>query len=136
MSRFSRFAAAALAGAALIATPAYAEGVVGTWNLVAATQMGEFKTTMTVAEADGGFTVEMVDVPPEEGAAAGGPPMDFESSISEVTVEGSDLKFKRALSNPQFSMDLSYALTADGDSISGSANSDFGPTPITGTRAQ
>ncbi|HSG33093.1 MAG TPA: hypothetical protein VLA37_01055 [Sphingomonadaceae bacterium] len=136
MNRIIRISAIALAGAALYASPAYASDVVGTWNLTAATQMGEFKSSLTVSETDGGYTVEMEDVPPEGGGAAGGPPMEFDSSISDVAVEGNKLTFKRALSNPQFSMVLSYTLDAAGDAISGSANSDFGPTPITGTRAE
>lgn len=133
MRKLATFAAAALA-ATVLASPAYAAGVEGTWNLVAATQMGEFKSTMTVAENGGGYTVEIVDTPPEGGAGGGdfGP---MESTISDVSVNGSELSFTRSLSGA-FAMVLNYKLTTDGDSIKGEAGSDFGPTPITGTRAE
>ena len=137
MSYFKSTAAAALAATAVCAAPAVAQdsALVGTWDLVAATQMGEMKSTMTVAEADGGYTVEIVDVAPE-GGAGGGPEMEFESSISDVAVDGNSITFKRSLSSPQFSVDLSYELAADGDSVSGNAGSDFGDSAITGTRAE
>lgn len=131
MRKTLSFAAAAMA-ASLLSSPAYAEGVAGTWNLVATTPMGEMKATLIVSEADGAYAVEMEDQAP----AGGGPEMSFDSSVSDVAVDGSKLTFKRALSNPQFTINLSYDLTVDGDSLSGKAGSDFGDTAIVGTRAE
>jgi hypothetical protein len=135
MSLFTRFVAAALVGSAFAATPAYASDVAGKWNIVAATQMGEFKATMTVAEADGAFTVAIEDIPPEGGAGGGGDLGAMESTISDVAVNGQELSFTRSLTGA-FAMVLSYKLTVDGDTMTGEAGSDFGPTPITGTRAE
>jgi hypothetical protein len=98
--------------------------------------MGDMKSTMTVSESGGAYTVEIADAPPEGGGAAGGPPMGpMESSISDVAVDGSKITFKRSLKSDQFTIDLNYELTADGDSISGKAGSDFGDSAITGTRS-
>ena len=33
-----------------------------------------------------------------------------------------------------WTLDISYAVTVDGDTMTGTANSDFGPIPIAGTR--
>ena len=134
MTRFVRFAAVALATSALYAAPSFAASAVdGKWNLVADTQMGQMKSTLTVAEAGGAATVEMVDVAPEGGDAGGMGPM--KSTISDVKLDGSVLTFKRHLASDQFNIDLTYKLTVTGDALAGEAASDFGPTPITGTRA-
>lgn len=128
-----RFAALAL-GASLMAAPAWAQdvpGVLGTWDTAAVTDFGTFEATMTVAEGGEGYTVEMADVVPEGGG--GMPPM--ESSISDVAVDGNSLTFKRSLTTPQGPMELSYSFTAEGDAISGEANSSFGAIPVNGTRA-
>ncbi|MBS1239610.1 MAG: hypothetical protein H6R45_316 [Proteobacteria bacterium] len=135
MTRFTRFAAVALAGAAFISTAAYAASeAAGKWDLVADVQGQQLKSTMTVAEAAGGYTVDIVDVAPEGGGDGGFGPMT--STISEVAVDGSVLTFKRHLSSDAFQVDLTYKLTATGDSLAGEASSDFGPTAITGTRAK
>lgn len=132
MTRLKLFAAAAVAGSLAFATPAMAEDspVLGTWATEAKTDSGTFKSNWTVAQADGAYTVEVVDAPMEGGP--GGPPP--ESTISDVKVEDNTLSFKRELKMEQGPMTLSYTVTADGDALTGSANSDFGPIPITGTR--
>jgi len=136
MFRKAGIAAAVLAGSLLVAAPAFAAGIAGKWNLVADTQMGQFKSTMTVAQAGDAYTVDIVDTPPEGGDAAGGPGLgEMKSTISEVAVDGDTLTFKRALSGG-FEITLNYTLTVDGDAIAGEAGSDFGPTAITGTRAE
>mgnify|MGYP000462919371 CR=1 FL=1 len=131
---------AALAAAAFISAPALAADspVVGTWATVADTQMGKFEATMTVAETDGGYSVDIVDAPmPPPPGAPGGPesaPPPMESEISDVVVDGSSFSFKRKLTTPQGPMELTYTGTVDGDALTGEANSDFGAIPITGTR--
>jgi hypothetical protein len=132
MTRFVRFAAVALAGAALYASPSFAAAdAVGTWNIVADAQGQQFKSTMVVAEAGGAYTV---DVQPVAGGDDGGiGPM--KSTISEVKLEGQVLSFKQHLDSEAFKIDLTYKLTVNGTALTGEANSDFGPTAITGTRA-
>lgn len=129
-----RLITAALLGSAMLAAPAFAhehEPVLGIWDTAAVTDFGTFEATMIVAAGEEGYSVEMVDVAPEGGQ--GMPPM--ESSISEVLVEGAALTFTRSLTTPQGPMELSYSFTAEGDVISGSANSSFGAIPVSGTRA-
>lgn len=124
-------AVASLGFGADVAVAQDAPAVVGTWDTAAVTDFGTFEATMTVAAAEEGYTVEMVDVVPEGGQ--GMPPM--ESSISDVMVDGSSLTFTRSLTTPQGPMELSYSFTAEGDAITGSANSSFGAIPVNGTRA-
>lgn len=132
MTRLKLFAAAAFAGSLAFATPALAEDspVAGTWATEAKTDFGTFKSNWTVAQADGAYTVEVVDAPMEGGP--GGPPP--ESTISNVKVEANTLSFTRSLKMEQGPMDLKYTVTVDGATMTGQANSDFGPIPITGTR--
>lgn len=132
MTRLKLFAAAAIAGSLAFAAPALAEDspVLGTWATEAKTDFGTFKSNWTVAEADGAYTVDVVDAPMEGGP--GGPPP--ESTISDVKVEANTLTFKRELKMEQGPMDLTYTVTVDGATMTGQANSDFGPIPITGTR--
>ena len=132
MTRFRLFAAAAVAGSLAFAAPALAEDspVLGTWATEAKTDFGTFKSNWTVAQADGAYTVEVVDAPMEGGP--GGPPP--ESTISNVKVEANTLSFTRSLKMEQGPMDLKYTVTVDGATMTGQASSDFGPIPITGTR--
>lgn len=119
---------------ALLATPAMADHhatIVGDWDTVTESPMGNFEATMSIASDDDGYTVEIQDTPPEGGQAM--PPM--ESTISDVSIDGNTLTFLRTLSTPQGPMELTYSLTAEGDSLSGEANSSFGAIPISGTRA-
>lgn len=132
MIRFRSFASIAAAGSLAFTAPALAQGspVLGTWATEAKTDFGTFKSNWTVAEEDAAYTVDVVDAPIEGGP--GGPPP--ESTISDVKVEGNTLSFTRSLKMDQGPMNLTYSVTVDGDTMTGEANSDFGPIPITGTR--
>ncbi len=134
--RHIRFAALAL-GASLLATPAWAQGspVVVTWNTEAVTDFGTFAATMIVVESADGYSVEIIDQAPAGGAQAGAPPQ-MESSISDVTVDGSTFSFKRSLDTPQGPMELSYTGSVDGDALTAQVGSSFGNIPVTGTRAE
>ena len=133
MFKTVRFAALA-AAASLIAAPALAADspVAGTWAIVADTQMGKFESTMTVAESGGAYTVAIVDQPMT--GPDGAPMPAMASTISEVKVEGNGFTFKRTIDFQGQAIALSYAGTVEGDKLTATANSDFGPTPITGTR--
>lgn len=125
--------AAALAGASF-AAPAFAAGsaAVGTWDIVAETQMGKFESTMTVAEAGGAYAVDIQDKPATGPDGSAMPAMP--SKVSDVKVEGNAFSFKRTIDFQGQAIALSYSGTVDGDKLTATANSDFGPTPITGTR--
>ena len=128
MKKIALFAGA-LAAAAMFAAPALAATAVdGTWAIEAKTDFGIFKSTMTVAESGGATTVDMVDVPAE-----GMPPPGL-SKISDVKVDGKTLTFKREVDFGGMPMTLDYTATVDGNALTGTANSSFGSTPITGTR--
>ena len=130
--RFAALAAAAM----LAATPALAADspVAGTWATEAKSDFGTFKSTWTVAEANGTYTVDVKDAPPEGGAAAGGPPAPSKSTISDVKVEGNKLTFKRELVMGDMTIDLNYDVTVDGSAMTGTTHSSFGDIPITGTK--
>jgi hypothetical protein len=134
MFRKTVFAALA-AATALASAPAFAaSAVVGTWDTTINVQETKINAEVTVAEANGGYTVDIKDGPMPgapggpEGAAA------LPSKISEVAVDGDTLKFKRHLTTPQGEMDLAYALTAAGNNLTGTINSQFGDIPVTGVR--
>ena len=130
--------AALVAGSTFIAAPAAAQSspVVGTWNTQAVTDFGTFKSTMIVAEANGAYTVEMQDVPPEgappPAEGAGGMTA---GAITEVVVDGANFSFKRKLTTPQGEMNLSYSGKVDGDNLTAEVDTgQFGKLPVTGTR--
>ncbi|TIX51020.1 hypothetical protein [Alteraurantiacibacter aquimixticola] len=130
------FAALAFGGA-LAATPAAAQEtpVLGAWNTEAVTDFGTFAAVLTVAEAEDGYTVTMVDQAPAGGAGAA-PPPPMESTISDVVVDGNSFSFKRSMTTPQGPMDLSYTGSVEGDALTAQVASDFGNIPVTGTRAE
>ena len=125
--------AAALAGASF-AVPAFAADspVVGVWDIAAETQMGKFESTMPVAEAGGAYTVDIKDKPATGPDGAAMPAMP--STISDVKVDGASFAFNRKIDIQGQSIALAYSGTVEGDTLTATANSDFGPTPITGTR--
>ena len=124
----------AAVAAAFLAAPALAADspAAGTWAVEAKTDFGTFKSDWTVAEADGAWTLDMKDQPMEGGPGGDGPPP--ESTISNLKVDGGKLTFDRALDIGGQKMNISYDVTVEGDTLTGTANSDFGPIPISGTR--
>jgi uncharacterized protein (DUF2147 family) len=133
MFKSVRFAALA-AAATLLAGPALAASspVVGTWNTEAVTDFGTFKATMTIAEAEGAYTIDIKDVPLE--GAPPSPPSP-PGAVSDVMVDGAQFSFKRKLTTPQGDMTLSYTGTVDGDKLTAEVDTgQFGKIPVTGTR--
>jgi hypothetical protein len=131
-------AALAAAGAMFAATPAFAADspVAGTWATEAKSDFGTFKSTWTVADNNGTYTVDVKDAPPEGGAGGGdgAPPPPSKSTISNVAVDGNTLTFDRELVMGDMTIKLSYKVTADGNALTGTTHSDFGDIPITGTK--
>lgn len=132
-----RFTALAAAGALLAATPAFAadSAVAGTWATEAKSDFGTFKSTWTVANNGGTYTVDVKDAPMEGGPGGGEPP---KSTISNVKVDGSTLSFDRELVMGDMTIKISYTATADGNALTGQSHVSFGDMPmdipITGTR--
>lgn len=129
-----KIAFAAALAAASPAAPAFAADspAVGAWDIVAETQMGKFESTMTVAEAGGAYTVAIEDKPMTGPDGQAMPAMA--SSISDVKIDGNAFSFKRTIDFQGQAIALSYSGTVEGDKLTATANSDFGPTPIIGTR--
>ena len=132
-------AAAMLAGAAFMSTPALAADspVVGSWATEAKSDFGTFKAVWTVAQDGDSYTVDVKDEPPEGGGGGGGggpPGGPPQSTISDVMVDGNTLTFKRELMIGDMTIDLNYTVTVDGDTMTGNTHSDFGDIPITGMR--
>ncbi|HEU4651835.1 MAG TPA: hypothetical protein VFS49_10515 [Croceibacterium sp.] len=122
------------ASAVLVAAPALAANspVVGTWNTEATTDFGTFKATMTVAEANGAYTIDIKDVPID-----GAPPTPPSppGAITDVVVDGTMFSFKRKLTTPQGELQMSYTGTVDGDKLTAEVDTgQFGKIPVTGTR--
>jgi hypothetical protein len=133
MFKTVRFAALASA-VSLMAVPALAANspVVGVWNTEAVTDFGTFKATMTIAEADGAYTIDIKDVPLE--GAPPSPPSP-PGAVTDVVVDGVMFSFKRKLTTPQGDMTLSYAGVVDGDKLTAEVDTgQFGKIPVTGTR--
>jgi len=126
--------AALVAGASLMSVPALAADspVVGTWKTVAKTDMGSFESTVTIAEAADGYTVEFKDAPMTGPDGAAMPPM--ESKISEVKIDGAKFSFKRSLAFGDMPMDLAYSGTVDGNNLTAEVTSPMGAIPVAGTR--
>ena len=133
MFKAVRFAALA-AAASLIAVPALAADspAIGTWNTEAVTDFGTFKATMTIAEAEGAYTIDIKDVPLE--GAPPSPPSP-PGAVTDVVVDGANFSFKRKLTTPQGEMQFSYTGTVDGDKLTAEVDTgQFGKIPVTGTR--
>ncbi|GAA0269017.1 hypothetical protein GCM10009127_06130 [Alteraurantiacibacter aestuarii] len=133
--RLAAMAIAASLAATFTGVPAMAQdsSALGTWDTAIDVQGTKIESTLILTQADDGYGVEIVDGP-MPGAPADAPPMA--SVISDVAVDGATFTFKRALTTPQGPMNLTYSGTADGDTLTGQILSDFGPIPLTGTRAE
>ena len=133
-----RFAVIAAAGALFAASPAFAADspVVGTWATEAKSDFGTFKSTWTVAENNGAYTIDVKDAPMEGGPGGGdgAPAAPPKSTISDVAVSGNTLTFNRELVMGDMTIKLAYKVTADGNALTGVTHSDFGDIPITGTK--
>jgi|SRR5690606_6065896 len=124
--------AALVAGASLVAVPAFAQSSpVGTWATAVDVQGSKLESELTISQADGAYAVAIKDGP-MPGAPADAPAMS--STFSDVVVDGSKFSFKRALTTPQGAMNLTYSGTVDGNNLTGEVTSDFGPIALTGTR--
>ena len=102
-------------------------------KLVFAAVAAAFLATPALAAdspAAGAWAIDMKDAP-MEGGMGGDPPV---STISNLKVDGTKVTFDRALDMGGQKFSMSYDLTVEGDTLSGTANSDFGPIPISGTR--
>ena len=94
----------------------------GTWNLTMQTPMGERRSTLTLSTAGGTLT----GTQQAEGDT---------TNISEGTVNGSDVSWKVAITNPM-PLTLTFSGTVDGNSLNGNADTGmFGSFPFQGTRA-
>jgi hypothetical protein len=94
---------------------------VGSWSLVIETPIG---TQESVLEISG--TAEAL-----EGKIVG---EQGEAAIRDVVFDGTKLTFGMTIDAQGTPMELTFEGAVDGDSITGSFQSPFGPAPVTGTR--
>jgi hypothetical protein len=121
-------AASLIVVAAFAAAPAFAQSLVGAWSAKVVTPQGEFAETLTVAEADGGYTVTAEPAPGGPAGAAG------PSEATGVALDGDNFTFNRSVTTPQGAIDIAYAGTVSGDTFTGTATTPFGEMAYTGER--
>jgi hypothetical protein len=95
---------------------------VGTWNVVIETPIGNQEAVLTV-----NGTAEML-----EGAMSA---QGTENPIRDVVFADGKLTFGVTVDAQGTQFELTFDGMVDGDSLSGNFMSDFGPAPVTGTRA-
>ena len=96
--------------------------IVGTWNLVIETPMGNQEPTFTVSQTDAGLAGTFVSP-------------QGELEIPSVTDTDGQVAFDMNIDAAGQQLALKFTGTVDGDSLNGSFASDFGDMPVTGTRA-
>ena len=93
----------------------------GTWNLVIDTPMGKQNASIVLASAGNNLTGTVTD---------GFGQVD----ITDGVVDGNQLSWSQKMTKP-FAMTLGFAVTIDGDEMTGSVQAgSFGTSPLTGTR--
>jgi hypothetical protein len=94
----------------------------GTWNTVIATPMGQQSAVLDLVTDGGALTGT---------ATQNGVPTE----LVDGQVDGNNITFTAAVTMP-FPLELGFALTVDGDAISGTVTAGpFPPSQLTGTRA-
>jgi len=94
----------------------------GTWNTVIATPMGQQSAVLELVTNDGALTGT---------ATQNGVPTE----LVDGRVDGDTVTFSASVTMP-FPLDLGFALSVDGDAISGTVTAGpFPPSQLTGTRA-
>ena len=95
--------------------------VEGTWDLAIATPIGTIKAVVDFRRACDGLV----------GAARGA---GEEVPLAEVTLDGSQLSWKQAISKPM-RLNLAFAVTVDGDTLTGTSRAGRLPaSKVTGQR--
>lgn len=94
----------------------------GTWNTVIVTPMGQQSAVLNFVTDGGALTGTAIQ---------NGVPTD----LVDGTVDGNDVSFTASTTVP-FPLELGFALSVDGDAISGTVTAGpFPPSQLTGTRA-
>lgn len=95
-----------------------ANPIVGTWNTIASTPLGDQEATWTIA-ADGTGVMS---------GDAGDQP------VSGIMMDGNNVSFEVSIDAGGQTLNLSFSGVVEGDSLSGEFESDFGAFAVTGTR--
>ena len=130
--------AAVAALTAVVAAPAAAQDLNGTWELAYTmeTPRGSMERTLTVhLVADGSAltgTAEMAMMGSPGGGGGGG---TREVEISDGTVDGAEFTFKIVLGGRRRSFEMTFSGTLDGHAMTGSVTNPMGGTsPFEGSR--
>ena len=113
----------AAAAAALAASAAFAEGLVGTWTLTGEGRDGPTTSELTVTEADGGYAGSLTG---RRGTA----------ELESVTVDGDSFSFVITMQTRMGDLELTYSGTVSGDTLTASIETPMGSRPVTGVRKE
>jgi hypothetical protein len=115
-------ALAAAMGCASAAAPPPPPAAVGSWNVVIETPIGNNEATLMVGGVAEALTGSM--------SAQGS-----ETPLRDVLFADGKLTFGMTIDMQGTALELTFDGMVDGDSLTGAFQSDFGPAPVTGTRA-
>lgn len=105
--------------------------VVGVWEFRRQRQDREFVSTLTISrDKDGKFTADWQNRPGNDQENGSGNAWE----ISDVKYEDEKLSFTRKSTNPDRQREMTYTLTADNDTISGTSTSSRGEREMEGKR--
>ena len=119
--------ALAIVLAVALATPAFAQSFVGDWTATAHVQGNDTSETLHVVKTDSGYAVTGRLVNPTPGAPEAGPGTD-------VVLDGDHFSYKRTVTTPQGSLQITYSGVVSGDSFTGTVDLGFAQAPYTGVR--
>ncbi len=112
---------------AAFATPALAQSFVGEWTATAHTQGGDSAETLSVTKTSGGYAVSGKPlVEPPDGIRAG--------PGADVVLDGNNFSYKRVVTIPNGSIEVTYKGVVSGDTFSGTAELGGTGVPYTGVR--
>jgi hypothetical protein len=120
MRKFFAFVSVCLAFAIGSAWAA-GSGPVGSWNITAETPQGKMEEVLMIKGSGDAYSGQMQ-------APQG------KQDLKNIMVHGDEVMFVREINTPNGNMTLNYSAKVDGDKIMGTAKSDFGEVPFSGTR--
>ena len=114
--------------AAALATPAFGQAFLGEWTATAHTQGGDSAEALSVTKSGDGYAVSGKPVvEPPEGYKAG--------PGKDVVLDGNAFSYKRVLTIPNSTIEITYKGVVTGDTFTGTAALAGTEVPYTGVRA-
>ena len=112
----------------VFAAPAFGQSFVGEWTATATTPGGTVSETLNVVKTDGSFAITAKLVGVQEGTPEAGPG-------TEIVLEGDRFSYKRIISTPDGTLEITYTGIVSGDTFTGTVDlGGFAQAPYTGVR--